>query len=59
MIKLIILWIIVTLGATSFVCYLDEKYGVGMCIGIFAGLVVMGQILATKIAVFGPFVVPA
>lgn len=59
MFELIILWIIVTLGAATFICYLGEKYGVAMCIGIFAGLVVTGQILATKIAVFGPFVVPA
>jgi uncharacterized integral membrane protein (TIGR00697 family) len=59
MFELIILWIIITLSAATFVCYLGEKYGVGMCIGIFAGLVVTGQVLATKIAVFGPFVVPA
>ncbi|UGV41321.1 queuosine precursor transporter [Methanococcoides orientis] len=55
----LILLIILTLAAATFVCYLGEKYGVGMCIGIFAGLVVTGQILATKVALFGPFVVPA
>ena len=56
---LILIWIIVMLGMGSLACILGKKYGVELIIGTFAGLVVIANILASKIITFGPFVVPA
>jgi uncharacterized integral membrane protein (TIGR00697 family) len=59
MIEFIILWIIVTLAGASIIAALGEKYGTGLTIGIFVGLVVTAQILANKIVLFGTFTLPA
>jgi uncharacterized integral membrane protein (TIGR00697 family) len=59
MIEFILLWIILTLAGASIIAVLGEKYGVGLTIGIFVGLVVMAQILANKIVLFWSFTLPA
>jgi uncharacterized integral membrane protein (TIGR00697 family) len=59
MIEFILLWIAVTLAGASIIAALGEKYGTGLTIGIFVGLVVMAQILANKIVLFGTFALPA
>lgn len=56
---MILLWIVFTLTASSLAAWLGEKHGVGIIVGTFAGLVVMAQVLANKVVVFGPFTVPA
>ncbi|MFB6089260.1 MAG: queuosine precursor transporter [Candidatus Aenigmatarchaeota archaeon] len=59
MLEMIILWIGLTLGASTFVAFIGKKYGRGIIIGTFAGLVVTSQILANKVVVFWKFTVPA
>jgi len=59
MIEFILIWIILTLAGASIIAALGEKYGTGLTIGIFVGLVVMAQILANKIVLFGTFTLPA
>ncbi len=59
MIEFIILWIILTLAGASIIAAIGEKYGTGITIGIFVGLVVMAQILANKIVLFWHFTLPA
>ena len=55
----VILWIIGMLALVSFSALLGKKYGVEYVIGIMACLVVIANIIAGKVVVFGPFVVPA
>jgi uncharacterized integral membrane protein (TIGR00697 family) len=59
MIEFILIWIVLTLAGASIIAALGEKYGTGLTIGIFVGLVVMAQILANKIVLFGTFTLPA
>jgi len=59
MIWLIILWILTTLLVVSFAAILAKKYGVEYLIGLMAALVVMANIFANKIVMFGSFTVPA
>jgi uncharacterized integral membrane protein (TIGR00697 family) len=59
MIEFILIWIVLTLAGASIIAALGEKYGTGLTIGIFVGLVVMAQILANKIVLFGMFTLPA
>ena len=59
MIEFILIWIVLTLAGASVIAALGEKYGTGLTIGIFVGLVVMAQILANKIVLFGTFTLPA
>ena len=59
MIEFILIWIVLTLAGASMIAALGEKYGTGLTIGIFVGLVVMAQILANKIVLFGTFTLPA
>jgi len=58
-IPLILLWILATLAITSLSGLIGKRYGVEYMIAIMAGLVVVANIIAGKIVVFGPFVVPA
>ncbi len=59
MLELIVLWIIITLTACSAVAFIGERWGPGIIVGTFAGLIVMAQILANKVVVFWQFAVPA
>ena len=59
MIEFVLLWIAITLAGASIIGALGEKYGTGITIGIFVGLVVMAQILANKIVLFWSFSLPA
>ena len=59
MMSFVLLWILGTLAATTFVVFISEKYGKGIIIGIFAGLIVTSQILANKTVSFLNFTVPA
>ncbi|PTD93488.1 transporter [archaeon SCG-AAA382B04] len=59
MLEMVILWIILTLAASAAIAYLGERYGPGIIVGTFAGLIVMAQILANKIVTFLGFTVPA
>ncbi len=59
MIEMIIIWIILTLVASTLVAFLGEKYGKGIIIGTFAGLIVTAQVLANKTVLFLGFTVPA
>ena len=54
----IIIWIIITLVVSSFAAVLGKRYGLSYPIAIMACLVVIANILATKIVAFGPFTVP-
>lgn len=56
---MIILWILATLVITSLSGVIGKRYGVEYVIAIMASLVVIANIIAGKIVVFGPFVVPA
>lgn len=54
----ILLWILGTLVAVVGFVLLCRKYESGILIGIYASLVVMAQVFAGKLVVFGPFIVP-
>ena len=58
-IMMILIWIIGTLAMVSLSGVLGKKYGVEYIIAIMASLVVIANVIAGKIVVFGPFVVPA
>lgn len=55
---LIIVWILATLAIASFSGILGKKYGIVYPIAIMASLIVIANIVANKIVVFGPFTVP-
>ncbi len=59
MFEMVILWIILTLSISAIVVYFGEIYGVGIIVGVFAGLIVMAQVLANKVVIFWEFTVPA
>lgn len=56
---IVIIWIIVTLVVSSIAAILGKRYGVEYLIATVAALIVMANIFANKIVVFGPFTVPA
>ena len=58
-IVIILLWIIATLAIASLSGIIGKRYGVEYIIAVMASLVVIANIIAGKIVVFGPFVVPA
>jgi len=58
-IAVIVIWILATLAITSLSGVIGKRYGVEYMIAIMAALVVTANIIAGKIVVFGPFVVPA
>jgi len=58
-ITIILLWIIATLTISSIAGVLGKKYGVEYPIALVSALVIMANIFANKIVMFGPFTVPA
>ena len=58
-IVIILLWILATLAISSLSCVIGKRYGIEYIIAIMASLVVVANVIAGKIVVFGPFVVPA
>jgi len=56
---IVILWIIATFAIGSIAGLLGKRYGVEYPIALVAALVIMANIFANKIVVFGPFTVPA
>lgn len=55
---IILLWIITSLVGATVALYLGERYGIGISIGVYGALVIVSQILANKIVLFGDFAVP-
>ena len=53
------MWIILTLAVVSVTSVVARKYGVEYIIGMYAALIVVANILASKIVVFAGFTVPA
>lgn len=58
-IVMILLWIMGTLALVSLSGVLGRRCGVEYIIALMASLVVIANIIAGKIVVFGPFIVPA
>ncbi len=56
---MIFYWILITLTLTTVTMALSRKYGPAFIIAIYTGFIVMAQIFATKLVVFGNWVVPA
>lgn len=56
---MVVLWILGMLGMASLSGIMAKKYGVGFIIATMAAFVVIANVIASKIVVFGPFVVPA
>ena len=56
---IIVLWILVSFGVGSLGGILGKRYGVEYPIALVSALVVMANIFANKIVIFGPFNVPA
>ena len=54
----ILIWILITLFVCSFTAVIGKRYGVEYPIATVACLVVLANILANKIVMFGPFTVP-
>ena len=54
----IIIWIIGTLAAVTLITTFSKKMGPSLMIGVYASLIVMAQIFATKMVMFGNLVVP-
>ncbi len=55
----VIFWILISLSAATGAMMLMTIYGSVLLIGIYTSLVVMAQIFASKLVLFGPWVVPA
>lgn len=55
----VILWMIGTLVLATIGVLIGKKYGSSLLIGMYTALVVMAQIFANKLVVFGNWVVPA
>lgn len=58
-IVIVLLWILATLAISSLAALVGKRHGVEYTIAIMASLVVVANVIAGKIVVFGPFVVPA
>jgi queuosine precursor transporter len=58
-ITIIILWIFVTFAVGSLAGILGKRYGVVYPTALISALVVMANMFASKIVMFGPFTVPA
>lgn len=56
---LIILWVLISLGAATGAMMIGTLFGSVILIGTYTSLIVMAQIFATKLVLFGPWVVPA
>ncbi len=59
MILTVVLWIIATLGLATLSMFLGKVFGKAILIAIYTALVVMAQVFANKLVMFGGFVVPA
>lgn len=59
MILTVILWILATLALATLSMFLGKIFGKAILIAIYTALVVMAQVFANKLVVFGGFVVPA
>ncbi|MCD6414447.1 MAG: queuosine precursor transporter [Candidatus Diapherotrites archaeon] len=59
MLELFLAWAIVSLFLGSLSVIVGKKFGVELTIGAFAGLVVIANIIAGKMIMIGPFMVPA
>jgi len=55
----VLLWIVATLSIATIVAFIGKKHGVGITIGVFAGLIVTAQVLANKTVMFAGYTVPA
>ncbi|MBU7043138.1 MAG: queuosine precursor transporter [Theionarchaea archaeon] len=55
----IVLWILLTLALVTGTSVVARKYGVEYMIGMYCALIVVANILASKIVVFASFTVPA
>ena len=55
----VLLWIMATLSIATIVAFIGNKYGVGITIGVFSGLIVTAQVLANKTVMFAGYTVPA
>lgn len=51
--------VLLTLGIGVLALILAKRYGLGIAMGTFSGMVVIANIIAIKPVMFGPFVVPA
>ena len=56
---LILLWILGTLAITCILLMLGKTYGVSVLISCYACLIVMAQVFAGKLVLFGNYIVPA
>lgn len=56
---LILLWVIISLGVATVAMMVGTLFGSVILIGLYTALIVMAQIFATKLVLFGPWVVPA
>ena len=56
---LIILWILLTLAVVSFSGILAKRYGVEYLIALVPALMIIANVLATKIVMFGPITITA
>lgn len=52
-------WILFSLLLTTFILLLGERFGSSFVISVYTALIVMAQVFAGKLVVFGPWVVPA
>ena len=55
----VLMWIVATLFIATLAVLAGKKYGAGLMIGIYTALIVMAQVFANKLVMFGDFVVPA
>jgi len=55
----VVIWILLTLSIVSFTTVISKKYGVEYMIGMYVALIVIANILASKIVIFAGRSVPA
>ena len=54
-----ILYILIVLSFATLVAVIGKRHGVEYIIAVFAGLVLVANMVASKVVTFGNFVVPA
>ena len=52
-------WIVLTLAMATTAIVLSKKHGIVYAIGMYAGFVVVANVIACKILTFGPMTIPA
>lgn len=55
----IIIYFLITLSATSFVCYLGARFSVIYPVAFMACLIPIAQVLSNKLVLVGPYAIPA